>query len=312
MASGSSYAKRRPITREPAQSYSLVPLRATRHLPDVAVEEDAPTVMPVHSTVSKALQMPSPVEKIAIPRVAKVVDQFKPHPLQRHRPWLNRLQLSIIAVVCCAAVLLSAAILQRPGDPQLVNYFGGKSYDVQVGGNNLAHSWQTDGPVSKVPIPAQSGPYSVIGKPTITADFIDQVLASYNSPAAGKGQSLYDLGVKYGIDPTFALAFFLHESTLGTQGEARTTRSLGNLRCIPNHDCVDQDRGGYASFPTWEAGFEAWYQLIRNLYVGTWGRTTVDEIIPKYAPTSDNNNEAGYIASLKHSIDTWHAGALRP
>ncbi len=37
---------------------------------------------------------------------------------------------------------------------------------------------------------------------------------------------------------------------------------------------------------------------------------TVDQIIPKYAPTADNNNEQGYIASLKHAIDTWHAGQI--
>ena len=31
---------------------------------------------------------------------------------------------------------------------------------------------------------------------------------------------MYDLGVKYGIDPVFALAFFMHESLFGTTGEA--------------------------------------------------------------------------------------------
>jgi hypothetical protein len=185
---------------------------------------------------------------------------------------------------------------------------------VQVGGDyKTASSWQNDQPISpKVPIPAHPGPYGVLGKPTLTVDFMNQVLASYNSPAAGKAQALYDLGVKYSIDPAFALAFFLHESTFGTAGEARQTHSLGNLRCIPNADCVDQDRGGYASFPTWESGFEAWYKLIRNLYIAQWGLFTVDQIIPKYAPNSDNNNELGYINSLKHYLDTWHAGALRP
>ncbi|MBV8695533.1 MAG: hypothetical protein JO183_08615, partial [Ktedonobacteraceae bacterium] len=57
-------------------------------------------------------------------------------------------------------------------------------------------------------------------------------------------------------------------------------------------------------------GFEAWYKLIRNLYVVIWGLTTVDAIIPRYAPTSDNNNEAAYIAAVKHSIDNWRAGVI--
>src|SRR6266702_8912495 len=141
--------------------------------------------------------------------------------------------------------------------------------------------------------------YSVLGDPSISADFINRILESYDSPAAGKGQALYDYGVKYGIDPVYALAFFMHESTMGTAGEARVSKSLGNIRCIPNHVCRD----GYAWFDTWEQGFEAWYKLMRNLYVAQWGLITVDQIIPTYAPAADHNNEKGYIAALKHAID---------
>src|SRR5260370_41789289 len=47
----------------------------------------------------------------------------------------------------------------------------------------------------------QSGPppagNSVVGSPTITADFINQMLTKYGSPAAGTGQDLYNLGVQY-------------------------------------------------------------------------------------------------------------------
>ena len=63
---------------------------------------------------------------------------------------------------------------------------------------------------------------------------------------------------------------------------------------------------------SWEDGFEQYYKLIRNLYVAQWGLYTVDQIIPTYAPNSDHNDEAAYIAALKHEIDTWHAGILRP
>ncbi len=153
---------------------------------------------------------------------------------------------------------------------------------------------------------APSSPYSVVGAPTLTAAFINRVLAAYHSPALGTGQALYDLGVQYGIDPAFALAFFFHESGFGTQGEARSSLSLGNLRCIPNFTCQD----GYAWFPTWEAGFAAWYSLISNLYVKQWGLTTVSQIIPRYAPPTDNNNDAAYIAAVEQAIDTWHAGKV--
>jgi hypothetical protein len=203
-------------------------------------------------------------------------------------------------------VLISAGIFQRSDEERLLNYGGGKTYDIQVGGK-LAASWQDDQPMPpKITIKSQGGPYAVLGKPTVNVAFINKVLSTYNSPAAGKGQALYDLGVKYGIDPAFALAFFMHESTFGTKGEASGSLSLGNIRCIPNFRCRDN----FAWFNTWEDGFQEWYKLIRNLYVAQWGLTTVDQIIPTYAPAADHNNESAYINSLKHALDTWHAGQI--
>jgi len=152
----------------------------------------------------------------------------------------------------------------------------------------------------------QAGGYTVVGSPTIQADFIDSVLKHYNSPAAGKGKVLYDYGVKYNIDPAFALAFFMQESTFGTQGIARVTHSLGNIRATngyPNY-------GGYRLYHSWEEGFDDWYKLINNLYVGQWGLSTVDQIIPVYAPAADNNDESAYIQNVKNAVDTWRNGTI--
>lgn len=152
----------------------------------------------------------------------------------------------------------------------------------------------------------QASSYSVLGSPTVSAAFINQVLAANHSPAAGKGQALFDYGVQYGVDPVYALAFFMHESSFGTTGIAQYTRSLGNLRCIPIYSCYN----GFSSFPTWEAGFEAWYQLIRNVYVDTWHFVTVEQIIPTYAPSSDNNNVGAYINAIESAVDSWRAGQI--
>ncbi len=337
MASG-NYAKK-TVPRVSTEPQTIIPPRATRQLNPTAVEEEeadnsGSVARPasLRTTISRALQAVQPTEQYTVEPIGRtrrttrrlpeqsyrssrrrvVIDAHAPDPIERHRPWLKLLIGSMIVGVIFAAVLIEAAIQQRPGIPQLITSTGGGVYSIQVGGAD-AKSWQEKEPMpAKTPIPVHMGPYSVLGKPTISAAFINQVLASYNSPAAGKGQALYDLGVKYGIDPAFALAFFQHESTFGTAGEARTTMSLGNLRCIPNRPCVDQDRGGYAQMKSWEDGFEIWYQLIRNYYVATRGLVTVDQIIPVYAPTADNNNEQGYISALKHSIDTWHAGIIRP
>jgi hypothetical protein len=152
----------------------------------------------------------------------------------------------------------------------------------------------------------QSSSYSVLGPPTVSVAFINSVLASYNSPAAGKGQALFDDGVSYGIDPVFALAFFMHESSFGNAGVAQYTHSLGNLRCIPSTPCYD----GFASFSTWEAGFVAWYALIRDVYVDTWHLSTVEQIIPTYAPSGDNNNVAAYIGAVESAVDSWRSAQI--
>ncbi len=156
------------------------------------------------------------------------------------------------------------------------------------------------------PLLQRTSSYSVLGPPTVSATFINQVLASYHSPAAGKGQALFDDGVKYGVDPVFALAFFMHESSFGTTGVAQFTLSLGNLRCIPVYSCID----GFTSFPTWEAGFDAWYSLIRDVYVYKWNLATVEQIIPTYAPASDHNNVAAYINTVEGAVDTWRSGQI--
>lgn len=227
--------------------------------------------------------------------------------LKRNGPWLRPWIVCTVFAVIALLVLISAGIFQR-NDTINMNYGSGQTYSVQVGTGTWAKNPQP-APIQRKII-SNPGPYAVLGKPTISAAFINQVLQAYHSPAAGKGQTLYDMGVKYGIDPAFALAFFMHESSFGTAGEARTTLSLGNLRCYNGATCIDQDRGGYAKYASWEDGFQAWYELIHNYYVAQLGKVTIEQIIPTYAPTADNNNEQAYISFLKHAIDTWHAGQI--
>ena len=298
MARGSSYGEDSPPPKITVTPQTNIPRRATRELPAVHEEEERETRV-------------APGRQTGI-----ITHQFEEeHPLARHRSWLTLLIICMMCIVLGAIVLITAGVFQRPGGSQLVNDPTVQSFAIQVGGSMDAfNTWQnSNGPIAaKTLIPVHVGPYSVLGKPTITADFINRVLASYNSPAAGLGQQMYDLGVKYGIDPVYALAFFMHESLFGTTGEARATLSLGNLRCIPTRPCIDQNIGGFAQMNSWADGFEQWYKLIRNLYVAQWGLVTVDTIIPVYAPSSDHNDVAAYIAALKHEIDTWHAGILRP
>lgn len=187
--------------------------------------------------------------------------------------------------------------------PRLRLSFGQFAVLVVIAGVILV--WQINqnrSPSAYVP----SGPYAITGKPTVSAKFIDKVLKTYHSPAAGKGQKLYNLGVKYDIDPVYALAFFMHESSFGKAGVATVTHSLGNIRVTPGY----ADYEGYRKYSSWEAGFEDWYKLMREQYVDQWHLGNVDDIIPRYAPSSDNNDEAAYIASIKQAVDTWRSGSV--
>ncbi len=148
--------------------------------------------------------------------------------------------------------------------------------------------------------------YTVTGKPTLDAKFINTVLAYYNSPAAGKGQALYDYGVHYHINPAYALAFFLEESNFGTKGVATKTHALGNIRATSG----EPQYKGYRSYPTWQAGFQDWYRLIAEKYIAQWNLVTVDQIVPIYAPSSDHNNETQYIRTIKLAIERWRNGNI--
>jgi hypothetical protein len=153
--------------------------------------------------------------------------------------------------------------------------------------------------------PAQGD--SVVGSPTISADFINQVLSKYGSPAAGTGQDLYALGQQYNIDPAFALAVFFNESGFGKFGEAATTRSLGNLRPVPGEAF---ERDGYACFYTWQDGYRAFYTLVSGpLYVGS-GLTTPEAIMPRYAPSGDSNDPSHYTSVVESAMSLWRAGRV--
>ncbi len=154
--------------------------------------------------------------------------------------------------------------------------------------------------------------HSILGKPTLSAAFIDRVLSAARSPAAGTGQDFYQLSLHYGIDDVWPLAFFHHESDYGRTGEARVTSSIGNSRCIATRPCIDQNRGGYAQMWSWVDGIVQWYQLISQLYIKQWGRSTVERIIPKYAPSSDGNDEQAYINSLVSDVAAYRAGKVLP
>jgi hypothetical protein len=111
--------------------------------------------------------------------------------------------------------------------------------------------------------------------------------------------------VQYGIDPAFALAFFVHESTAGTHAnwighklDGTTTHNIGNIVCAGYETCYRN----YRDYPSWRAGIEDWYRLIDSEYIQRRGLETIADVIPVYAPPRATPD---YIASLEHMVDAW-------
>lgn len=131
------------------------------------------------------------------------------------------------------------------------------------------------------------------GQPSISVDVIRAELEKYNSPAKDYADLIYNLGIQYGIDPAISLAFFFKESNYGTKGIATITKGFGNMRpgsSWTGDVYVSPNSGSFRKYSSWEDSIRDWYELIKNSnnYVGG-GKTTVEEIVPVYAPAPTND-----------------------
>jgi len=187
-------------------------------------------------------------------------------------------------------------------------------------GNIVISNWPGNGSGESTPVEVApqamhpSGNYDLRAAPSLNAQQIDQILASYNSPATGTGQAWVALGQQYGIDPAFAIAFFIHESSAGTNPNwagmkpgGATTHNVGNIICAGYSTCY----GRFRDYPSWETGIEDWYRLISVEYIQGRGTVTVEQIIPIYAPSFENNVD-GYIGAVTRLVDTWRTNGVTP
>jgi hypothetical protein len=147
-----------------------------------------------------------------------------------------------------------------------------------------------------VPVRRPGSETSVLGGPSISADLINQVLSVAGSPAAGTGQSLYDLSRESGIDDAYALAVFEKESSFGTSGAGFENHALGNIVCAGYPTC----NGRFRAYASWQDGYQDFYRLISQEYVAR-GLSTVEAITPVYAPSSENDTGL-YISQVCQSM----------
>lgn len=153
--------------------------------------------------------------------------------------------------------------------------------------------------------------YPMQAAPRISPALFAEVLALAESPAAAENtaDALWRIPVSYGLDPGVALAFFFHESKYGTLGVARTTLGWGNMRVsegnvYPRRD-FGEGRGLFAVYPNYRSSLDDWCRYILRRYVQR-GLLTVAQIVPVYAPSTDNNRPPAYIASVVRAVTAWH------
>ncbi len=136
------------------------------------------------------------------------------------------------------------------------------------------------------------------GASSLTVAQIDAILSRYGSPAAGTGAIWFEMGLRYGIDPVYGLSFFNKENSLATDGaHSATTYNIGNIVCAGYPTC----RGRWRAYPSWREGIEDWFRLIKTSYIDRRGLTTVEQIVPVYAPAFEND-VAQYIQRVNQVV----------
>ena len=206
--------------------------------------------------------------------------------------WISRNKL--VAALVIVAVFVVWVVMQAGASSKSDNG------PVYAYGGTAASVSSADAPQAA---PSSGNGDSLLSAPSITPSQIDQVLSQYHSPATGVGQAMYNFGQQYGIDPAFALAFFIHESSAGTKGVATVTKSIGNIRVTAGYASYE----GYRKYPTWQAGIEDWYKLIKGLYIDSWHLTTLQAIVPRYAPSADHNDPLAYINQVHNLVASWRS-----
>jgi hypothetical protein len=229
---------------------------------------------------------------------------YRSYGPSRALPAINLNRGLMLGVVALVSLLVLVSIAGPSGSS--MSRWGTLLHNIGTGSIANASRAQLFGPAHP------AGDYTLKGAPSLTAQQIDTILATYGSPAAGTGAAWYNLGLKYGIDPAFAVAFFIHESSAGTNAAwaglkpgGTNTHNVGNIICAGYATCY----GRFRDYSSWDEGIEDWYRLIDTEYIQGRGLQTVQDIIPTYAPSFENDVQT-YINSVNSLVDGWRTNGV--
>lgn len=178
----------------------------------------------------------------------------------------------------------------------------------EIPGPQVVEAQPTQAAVAVVTVRAGTGQYNPIGPPTISLETFAHFLKEKNSPAYPEAASMYQNCIKLSCDPAVALAFFNHESSMGTMGAAVANKSFGNIRCTAGWPCdYSGGGGGFKIYKSWTEGLIDWAILLKDVYAARFQLYTLEQIIPVYAPAEDHNQPVVYINTVKSLVDQYRA-----
>jgi len=141
--------------------------------------------------------------------------------------------------------------------------------------------------------------------PRISQATFEYMLRDSQSPAAPEARHAWAAVASQGVDPLFALAIFWHESRFGTVGivqqhDLRNPGATRSSRTGVGQPVDIPGRGQFWRYPKWTEGFR---DLARRLVDPdfTYRRQkawAIGQVIALWAPRSDGNDPASYIASV--------------
>jgi hypothetical protein len=214
----------------------------------------------------------------------------------------------ILLVTILAVLITSIGFIQNWRFPSNFFKFGS-------GSSSSTSPRRTPIPYTKPPetctrprIACASPTETLDGQPSISADQMLSILKSYNSPSANPDfvQAVYDLGIEYGVNPAYAIGFFVMESSCGTKGRAVDNKSLGNIRYSNDRKSpvTFVENQGFRQYQSWRDGAMDWFFVIRSYYLNRGVRDIYD-VTPIYAPSEDHNNPENYASTVYSLVMKW-------
>lgn len=143
-----------------------------------------------------------------------------------------------------------------------------------------------------------------VGADLTIAQFLNILRAGDSPVPVAEAIAVYDYCVWRQSSPAFLLAMFHHESSFGQFGSAVETHSWGNTRPPAiGAKTTGVTARNFSIFANWDDGgvstVARW-----NDYPPYFGKNTVREIIPTWAPPIENSTER-YIAAVLADIERW-------